>query len=62
MRTLLKSANGQIKGYLNEAGPRTFIYDPSGNVLGWYDKNTDKTYNKSNTVVAMGNQVMILLN
>lgn len=61
MKNLIKGASGQILGWTVDIGPRINLFGRDGNLLGWYDRNTDKTHDRSGNVVAFGNQVSMLL-
>lgn len=61
MKRLIKNASGETVGQIWEQGTRIFAQDTSGQTLGWYDKNTDKTFDKSGRPVYDGNMVTALL-
>lgn len=61
MRTVIRGQIGETKGYIDNSGHRLIIRDSSGNMLGWYDKNMNRTFNKSGTCVGHGNILSFLL-
>ena len=44
-----------------EQGARILAQDKSGKTLGWYDKNTNKTFDKSGSPVYVGDMTRALL-
>ena len=58
---LLKDKNGRTRGFLVEQIGRTVLRDPQGATLGWYDKNQNRTFDKSGRYVGNDNQLTILL-
>ncbi len=58
---LIQAANGRTRGKLIETGNRIQITDPSGRLLGWYDENQDKTFDRSGRYIGPGDQTMSLL-
>ena len=61
MKTVLKTAGGSVKAYIIEEGDRKSILTPNGEVLGWYLKSQDKTFNRSGTMIGFGEQLQVLL-
>jgi hypothetical protein len=61
MKEIVKNASGKPIGQIWEAGNRIYAQDTAGKTLGWYDKNTDKTFDKSGSPVYSGNMVRALL-
>lgn len=61
MKTTIKDASGKTVAQTMEAGDRTLLQDASGSTLGWHDKNTNQTYNKSGRAVYKGNHLSALL-
>lgn len=60
MKQIIQNASGETVGYLMEQGTRILAQDKSGKTLGWYDKNTDKTFDKSGSPLYSGNMVRAL--
>ncbi len=61
MRNLIHNPYGKPLGFTEEIGNRINLSNPSGTLLGYYDKNTDKTYTNSGRQIAQGNQLGMLL-
>lgn len=61
MKQTIKNASGETVGYLVEQGARILAQDRSGKTLGWYDKNTDKTFDKSGSPLYSGDMTRALL-
>ena len=61
MKQTVKNASGETVGYLMEQGARIRAQDKSGKTLGWYDKNTNKTFDKSGSPVYVGDMTKALL-
>lgn len=61
MKQPVKTASGKTIGYLMETGTRIIAQAVDGATLGWYDKNTDKTFDKSGSPLYSGNMVRALL-
>lgn len=61
MTTLVKNASGATIGQLRETGARILAQDKSGQTLGWYDKNTKKTFDKSGRPVYDGDMTKALV-
>ena len=53
---LVKRADGSTRAQINESGTRRTVQDSSGETQGWYDSNTDKTFDKSGRVIGQGDQ------
>lgn len=62
MRTIIRNdQNSTMRGFTEDIGNRIEIHDIQGKMLGWYDKNNDRTFNKSGANIGRGNQLMVLL-
>lgn len=61
MRTIVKGSRGESIGYINEDSGRRTLFDSSGAMLGYYNKNTNKTFDRSGAVVGQGDQLTRLL-
>ena len=61
MREMIKSASGKTLGFKAEVGSRTVVQDASGATLGHYDKNQDKTFDKSGRALYSGDQTSALI-
>ncbi len=61
MRTIIKGNRGQPLGYINEEGNRRTLFDNAGAMLGWYNANQDKTFDRQNRMVGFGDQLTRLL-
>lgn len=61
MKQIIKNASGETVGQLVETGTRILAQDKSGKTLGWYDKNTEKTFDKSGCPLYSGNMTRALL-
>jgi len=59
-RELVKDASGKTVGYKTPRGSQTLVQDASGNTLGRYDRNTNKTVDKSGKVRYSGDQTSAL--
>jgi hypothetical protein len=55
-----KRQDGSTRAQVNETSTRKTVTDSSGKTLGWYDRNTDKTFDRSGRVVGQGEQTGIL--
>lgn len=53
---LVKRADGSTRAQINENGTRKTVHDSSGKTQGWYDTNTDKTFDRTGKVVGQGDQ------
>jgi hypothetical protein len=53
---LVKRADGSTRAQINESGTRKTVQDSSGKTQGWYDANTDKTFDRTGRVVGQGDQ------
>ena len=60
MKVLL-APSGKPRGYINETSTRKFIHAPGGRMLGWYDKNQDRTFTSTGKPVGTGDQTAYLL-
>jgi len=60
-KNLINNNAGKQIAFTEEIGNRINISNPSGKLLGFYDKNTDKTYTSSGKQIAQGNQLGTLL-
>ncbi len=61
VREAIKSASGATLGYRAEQGARTLVQDLAGQTLGWFDKNTKKTFDKSGKPLYIGDMTVALL-
>ena len=61
MKQPILNQSGKVKGFTNDIGNRVIIEDEQGKLLGFYEKNHDRTYNRSGAIMGKGNQIMILL-
>ena len=61
MKTAVKDANGRTLGYQVERGSQVIAEDASGAVIGRYDKNTNKTFDKSGRARYTGDQTAALI-
>jgi hypothetical protein len=50
MREIVKDASGKTVGYKVQQGSQTIVQDASGSTLGRFDKNVNKTVDKSGKV------------
>lgn len=61
-RETIRDIKGHILGYIDhEAGGRLIARDPSGNLLGFYDKASDTTRDSAGNLLYQGNIVTLLL-
>lgn len=60
MKEPVKDASGRTVGYKVVRGSQVIVEDASGAVLGRYDKNTNKTLDKSGKVRYSGDQTSVL--
>lgn len=61
MRINITGPRGELRGYIQELGTKKYVYDKNGAQLGWYDHQTDCTFNRSGQFRGKGDQVMSLL-
>jgi len=62
MRTTFKGSRGEPLGYINEdSSNRRTLFDNAGAMLGWYNANQNKTFNRQGQVVGTGDQLTRLL-
>jgi hypothetical protein len=61
MRTTIKGNRGQTLGYINEEINRRTLFDNAGAMLGWYNENQDKTFDRQGNFVGFGDQLTRLL-
>jgi hypothetical protein len=61
MKTAIKNANGTTIGYQVERGSQVIAEDASGAVIGRYDANTKKTFDKAGKPVYSGNMTAALI-
>ena len=61
MQKTVKGSRGETLGYITEHSDRRTIYDAAGAMLGYYNKNTDKTFDRSGAMVGNGDQLTRLL-
>ena len=62
MRERLTNSSGSTIGYLDDQGSRIYLYSSSLTKLGYYDKNSNTTYNASGSSIGKGNLLTMLLN
>ena len=60
VKETIKSASGKTLGYKVQVGGRTVVQDASGATLGHYEKNQDKTFDKSGRALYSGDQTSAL--
>jgi len=60
MRETMKDANGNAVGYKKICGPLELAEDPSGKMIGRYDKNTNTTFDKHGKALYRDNQTSAL--
>jgi len=53
---LVKRADGSTRAQINETWTRKTVTDANGKTLGWYDANSDKTFDRTGRVVGQGDQ------
>jgi hypothetical protein len=54
----IKDASGKTIAYENDVSPyRQEIRDRSNGLLGWYNPETDKTHDRSGSVVSNGGDI-----
>ena len=61
MREMIKSASGKTLGYKFDTGNVVLLQDASGKSIGRFDKNTNKTFDKTGRAVYEGDQTSALL-
>ena len=61
MKTMVKDASGKTLGYKVERGSQVIVEDASGKMVGAYNKNVNKTVDKSGRAVYSGDQTSALL-
>lgn len=61
-REPIKSASGKVLGYKFDTGNVVLLQNASGATLGRFDKNTNKTFDKTGRAVYEGDQTSALLN
>lgn len=53
MREIIKDASGKTIAYQQHVNyQRETITDPAGSLLGWYNPETDKTHDRSGSVIS----------
>jgi hypothetical protein len=60
MKETVKDASGRTVGYKVQRGSQTVVEDASGKTLGRFDKNVNKTVDKSGKVLYSGDQTSAL--
>ena len=60
-REYLKDNCNRIMGWIDDQGSREYIYDSTGHQLGWYQKNTDSTFDNCGRMLGRGNTLTRLL-
>jgi hypothetical protein len=60
--TQLRDKSNNFSGKLIDEGGHIKLYDKSGNYAGRYDKQTDRTMDKSGMFYGKGNLLVMLLN
>jgi hypothetical protein len=61
VKETIKSAGGATLGYRVEQGARTLVQDSAGQTVGWFDRNTNKTFDKSGKPLYSGDMTVALL-
>jgi len=61
MKTAVKDANGRTLGYQVTRGSQVIAEDASGAVIGRYDGNTKKTFDKHGKPLYSGNMTSALI-
>jgi hypothetical protein len=61
MKTLVKNVSGETIGQLLETGSRILAQDRSGKTLGWFEKNSNKTFDKSGSPKYIGDMTRALI-
>jgi hypothetical protein len=56
MKTIVKDASGRTLGYKKTCGSQIIVEDASGKMLGAYNKNVNKTVDKSGKALYSGDQ------
>ena len=52
---------GRVIGFIDDQPNRLQLRDRTGNVQGWYNKNDNKTYERSGNLFGFGDQLLRLL-
>lgn len=60
MREVVKDASGKTVGYKVQQGSQVIVQDASGATLGRFEKNVNKTVDKSGKVLYSGDQTSAL--
>jgi len=60
VKETIKDASGKTLGYRVERGPLTIVEDASGKQIGRFDRNTNKTFDKSGKAAYSGDQTSAL--
>ena len=60
-RETVKDASGKTVGYKVQRGSQILVQDSSGSTLGRFDKNVNKTVDKSGKVLYSGDQTSALI-
>ena len=61
MKETIRDASGKTLGYKVQVGSRLVVQDASGATLGHFDKNVNKTVDKSGRVLYSGDQTSALV-
>lgn len=60
MKMPVQDAGGKVIGYLLDNATRITAQDKSGQTLGWFDKNSEKTFDKSGKPLYSGDMTRAL--
>lgn len=58
---ILRDANGNVIAEIKQQGFNEVIYGTSGNSLGWYNPNTNTTYDANGNTYGVGNLLARLI-
>lgn len=60
-KTVIKRGNGSVRGYIVESGDRKTATSSSGNILGWYLKSQNRTFDVYGKTIGVGEQLALLM-
>lgn len=60
MRTIL-GPGGKVRARIRECGSREELLSPGGTLLGYYDSNSNMTYEPGGKFIGYGNQLFLLI-
>ena len=60
MKETIQDASGRVIGYKKTVGNQVIVESPTGKMLGRYDGNTEKTFDKSGRAMYNGDQTSAL--